>query len=310
MPADDYADWGALAALQTFITNLNLASQTLQATAAEIAAEIAETGVPLLAAPVALYNNGEHTIAAGVTGYAVPNTASETITSMAGYLSYELQVSLTVDSTADVPFVTYHLSWYGDSAGDYLLYRETWTIPGSSNAALVTLGTGPVKGAYLEITVDNESSAHSQYIDSFWLYGNARPSPGREPDWRTLISSGYTVPNYVTPTQGNNTDGILGIFPSVTIAASGTEYLLFGMFNGQANITFIIDAGTSPSYQVTQYAQIAGYRANTIGESLVYTTQAGFTANSARSPLILQVTNKNASNSITLYVTGVIVSQL
>ena len=44
MTADDYPDWGALAALQTFITNLNLASQTLQATATEIADAIASAG--------------------------------------------------------------------------------------------------------------------------------------------------------------------------------------------------------------------------------------------------------------------------
>jgi len=44
--ATDYPDWGALAALQTFITNLNLASQDLQASATAIADAIAAAGVP------------------------------------------------------------------------------------------------------------------------------------------------------------------------------------------------------------------------------------------------------------------------
>lgn len=42
----DYSDWGGLQTLQSFLTSLNLASQSLQASANDIASAIASAGVP------------------------------------------------------------------------------------------------------------------------------------------------------------------------------------------------------------------------------------------------------------------------
>jgi hypothetical protein len=305
-----YPDYQALNDLKTFITDLSLATTTLQATAEQIANEIEAIGVPLLAKPVNLYDSGEITVAAGETGHVIDNASGDALTDMGPYLSYELAITQVCDSTADVPFLTYNFNWYGDSAGTKLIYQDKWTLPGSSNAALETIGAGPVRAAYLQVTMNNESQAHAQYMDSFYLYGNARPSPMLQPDFRTLINSGYTVPGFNLPSKGNNTDGILGIFPSLTIAASGKAYIMCGTYNGQSNVTFIPISGGSPDYQVTQYAQIAGYELNTIGDSLVETGDLSFTANSPRSPMIFEVKNLSASASIELYIIALAIPQL
>ena len=142
----DYPDWGALAALQTFITNLNLASQTLQATATEIAAEIEATGVPLLGNPVELYAQSSVVLAAGASNQVLDNTSSAALTPMGGYLAYDVSIGQTCNASSGAPFITYRLDWFADNSTNYLMWQEYWTIPSASNLELFSWGTGPVRG--------------------------------------------------------------------------------------------------------------------------------------------------------------------
>jgi len=298
--ATDYPDWGALAALQTFITNLNLASQTLQATAAEIAAEIAATGVPLLGNPVALYNATVISVPAATTGQNIDNESSGTVTAMGSYLSYDVCIAAECNASSTVPFLVFDLIWYVSSSGDNVSYAERWIVPASSSGAtLFIYGTGPVHGAYLQIQVSNHDPSYAATIEKILLYGNSRPSPEPRPDWRCEYA-GNTVPGYTIPQQGANRDGVLGYWAG-TLAADATATLLCGLYNGQVALSAGV-SGTSPDLQVTPQGYLQGTSVVDVWQQYQVGTEADQFSTLLyvpRTPLILALSNQNASDSVT-----------
>jgi len=302
----DYPDWGALAALQTFITNLNLASQTLQATATEIAAEIEATGIPLLGNPAQVYAATSVNVPAGAANQVIDNAAGGGVAAMAGYLSYDIAITVSPNASSAAPFLTVRLAWYAQSGGTILLYDEQWTVPASTaSGGMLVCGTGPVRGAYLQITVTNEDGTYAQTLNTLYLYGNSRPAPEPEPDWRnTTITA--AVPGYTVAAGGGNTDGIIGFF-TATLAASGTATLLCGLYNGPALVAVIV-AGTSPDLLVQPQWYLSGFGLRRLDQSYNIGTEAlseSFTVNCPRSPLVLSLTNDNASDSVTYVITVV-----
>jgi len=296
MPAD-YPDWGALAALQTFITDLNLASSTLQATASQIADEIAATGVPLIGAPVALYNTGYTVISAGASDQVIDNAAGSGMTAMSQYLSFDLHANQTCGYLNTVPFATYTLHWYADSAGDYELYRETWTTSlEDSGAGTNLVGSGPVRGAYLQVTVTNESGSYSFNINALYLYGNSRPAPEPVTDLFTYPTQ-LATPGFTVCTAGVGTDGLVGYWAG-TLAASGTVNLLAGLKFGQLFMG-VIASGTSPALTVQPQAFVTGAGLTDTGQSATYdATPGSLYVNAIRSPTVLALTNTNGSDSV------------
>jgi len=309
MAVTDYADWGALAALQAFITDLNLASQTLQATATQIADEIEATGVPLLGQPSELYSAGSLAVAAGASGQVIDNSSSAAVTDMAGYLSYDVHIRAESNASSSSPFLTFTLGWYGDAAATLPMNRETWTMPcNSANGGTSVIGTGPVRGGYLQVSVTNEDATYGQTIAGLQLYGNSRPAPEPVADWRTYPID-VSVPGYTVPTYGQNVDGILGIFPGLVIAHGTTDYLLCGLFNGTASANFVVTDGTSPEFTITQVALISGAGIQALGDALAVTGNTSVVSYGARTPIIYEVENTSASNSVTLDVSVVAASR-
>ena len=304
----DYPDWGALAALQTFITDLNLASSTLQATAAQIAAEIAATGVPLLGNPVELYAQSSVVLAAGASNQVLDNTSSAALTPMGGYLAYDVSIGQTCNASSGAPFITYRLDWFADNSTNYLMWQEYWTIPSASNLELFSWGTGPVRGAYLQVAVTNEDGTYSNEINSFVMYGNSRPAPEATSDWRSTVISSRNIPGYTVPTSGLSADGVLGAF-SGSLSAGLSRNLIASGYFGQCLLGFTV-AGTSPSLTVQPAAYLTGHGITDIDQYYVPgPTALGGSApiNLPRSPLILQLTNNNASNSVTYAISAVTV---
>jgi hypothetical protein len=296
----DYQDWGALAALQTFITDLNLASQTLQATAEQIAAEIAATGVPLLGNPAELYSQASLAVTAGASGQVIDNTASAALTAMGGYLSYDVAITPKNTGSATTPFVTMTLSWYGDAAGSVLIYQEMWTVPAASSGAYYVIGSGPVRGAYLQVTVTNEDATHGQQLAAFALYGNSRPAPEPEPAWFTVPSGSPAVTGYTLTDSGHTTDGMLLHYHGNLTAGSSVN-LLGALYFGQQGLDVSV-SGTSPSLSVSPQAYVSGKGLVDIWASFVVGTEADTSQQliyTPRSPLVLNLVNNNASNGVT-----------
>jgi len=302
--ATDYPDWGALAALQTFITNLNLASQTLQATATEIADEIAATGVPLLGNPVELYNTTSYTLAAGASATVIYNAYGQTLAPMSDYLSYDISVSALCDASSADPFVTLRLDWFANDTTDYLLWREYWTLPAASNTAIFSWGSGPVRGAYLQVLLTNEDATYTQNIGQLVLYGNSRPAPEATPDWRSNVISGLTVPGYTVPNTGLAPMGAPGYF-SGSLAKSASLSLIAGIYYGEVNLQVTV-TGTSPDLAVTPSTFMTGHGVQQISGTFNVGTEADSQSAqywSPSGPLIIALTNENASDSVSYVIT-------
>ena len=304
--ATDYPDWGALAALQTFITNLNLASQTLQATAAEIADEIEATGIPLLGNPTGLWTTVSNlNVPAGASQQLIADDAGSDYASVSEYLSYDAWIQASCTSGSAAPFLTFFIYWYATAAASFPLWIEKWTCPFGTSLAPQVIATGPIRGAYMAIGVTNEDASNAFTINKLKVYGNSRPAPEPEPDWRnTLIAS--AVPGFTVPSAGANTDGVVGYFTG-TLAASATASLLCGLYNGPLLISVTV-SGTSPDLAVAPQCYISGTGLKSIYQVLNVGTEAdsqSFTLNAPRSPVVLALTNDNASDSVTYTITAV-----
>jgi len=342
--ATDYADWGGLDALQQFLTSLNLAVQSdqataaaigsavgtavgdlnlavqadqataaqiasaisglglatasLQATATQIADELAAVGIPLLGNPAAIYSNTNNlNVPAAAAGQVIAPDAGGSVVSMGNYLSYDLFTDPACNAASTAPFLTFDLWWYLDSGGNFLSYAERWTVPTGTANEPYTLGTGPVRGAYLKVSVSNEDATYAQTIGKFKLYGNSRPAPEPVSDWQTVFNAA-TIPGFTHAAAGDTRDGLVGYWTG-TLAASGTVKLIAGLKFGQLFLG-VIASGTSPALLVQPQAYIHGNGLLDTGQSATYNANPGsLYVNNPRSPAVLALTNTNASNSVT-----------
>lgn len=258
-------------------------------------------GVPLLGAPENLSMTGTGVIAAGANQVAVPLNSAN-INNVGGFLSYYVHIRATCNSASTVPFLTYILTWYQDSAGSVPLYRERWTLAQNAlSGGTSVFGVGPVRGAYLGVTCTNQDTVNSQTINGMQFTFSSRPSPSLQPDWRT-VNPTSSIPGYTVPGHGNSDDGVLGLFAIASLAASTTDNCVFGLFNGQAQLTVTVTAGTSPNFTCFPAAFLDGTPVpEVIGEPLSFNAVGSATETLflPRSNLILQCENLSASNAIT-----------
>lgn len=257
-------------------------------------------GVPLLGAPENLAMTGSGVIAAGASQVAVPLNSAN-INAMGNFLSYEMHLRATCNGASTVPFLTFLLTWYQDLAGTVPLYRERWTIAVNALSGGTSIfATGPVRGAYLGVTVTNQDGTNSQTINGMQFTFSSRPCPSLQPDWRT-VNPNATIPGYTPPTHGNSDDGVLGLFSIANLAANATVNLVFGLFNGQSELVTTVTAGTSPNLQCVPSAFIDGLGvpgAIDAPFTLTSTSSARVNVSIPRSNLILVCTN-NGMNPVT-----------
>jgi len=233
MTADDYPDWGALAALQTFITNLNLASQTLQATATEIADAIASAGTPLL--------GGFTTESSGTAALTASGTDTVTITPRGP--GYQIGLFPTYHSSnGSNPFVQVTVSWLDPVTGN-TLGKQNWVIAvGEFGGHQVVTGRGPVEGPELEIEFTNLDSAEA--VDVVYNVQAMTQTAARH-DWRQTGT--VPVPGFSAgPGDGLGlgvTGLILGCGSGTTIAANGQLTYLLPLYAGMAGLNITADAG-------------------------------------------------------------------
>lgn len=231
--AADYADWGGLPALQQFIASLNLASQTLQATAAQIAAEIAIEGAPLL--------SGFTSLGGGLV--ALPAGGSNTVTMNTKFPAYQMFLNQTYHAAAgSSPFLSVHMNWRDPVTGQTLGFGKWGLAVPVAGAPFDTLGRGPSQGPQLQVTFTNLDSA--QPVDVNYQFSGMTQYAQRD-DWRSDGPNG--VPGFTAfPSQ---MFGLVQGMTDPTITAGGSQTYLLPLYTGQVQLQVFTSA--SVSFSVT-----------------------------------------------------------
>lgn len=285
----DYADWGGLTALQDFLNGLNLASSSLQATAAQISAAVAAAGVPLLHGVTNRLNavpggSGAITVAHGATQFPfIPTIAKP---------GYVVSISGTTASAATVPFAGVSLFWK-DSVTGAQTAQENWFVPVTQGGTLGVYGKGPVKGNECSLGITNYDPAQSMTLDvQFW---ETTHHVSRD-DWRS------STPNNVPGFTAANSDpfaGILANANTVAFAAGATSTLLLPLYSGAALLN--VEQTASQTLTISVYPLDAGLGI-TVTPPIYQTSSSAISIGPQlltlpRCPCILQI--KNTGSSLT-----------
>lgn len=268
-------------------------------------------GVNLLAVPVEVTASTPITVPAATVGQVV-NLAGNAVTFVNNYLTYEIHARFSSVSASTVPFSTFLLTWYADAAASVPLYRERWTVATNAVSGGTSIfGTGPVRGAYMQLTVTNEDPTNAMTINGLQIVLNSRPFPNISPDWRT-VNPQESIPSYLVPTIGNSDDGILGIVSAVSIPANTTDNFVFGLFNGSVSVTVEAPGAGTINLAVTPTAFVSGSGGRSqVGNALSFTSGGSQSEmlNLPRSNLILQCANALPSTAQTINIAVVAASQ-
>jgi len=254
-----------------------------------------------------LYNTAVAFNVPANTSQQILNSSGNYITFVGSYQSYEIWFKTSQPYLATKPFVTVTLHWFADAGGAFEMYRETWTTAiEDTGAGINNIGQGPCRSAYLGITALNEDPSVAMSFYDFFLTASARPCPMLQPDFRNYPLN-LTVTQYQVPSAGGNVDGILGIF-SGTLAANNSTKLLCGLYNGSIEIAYNI-SGTSPDLIATPYAYVSQSGLQPIAPFLGFTSilSASQQVSAPRGPIVIELTNNSAANSVN-YAISVIAS--
>ena len=255
-------------------------------------------GVPLLGNPVTQSSASmPSTIAASGTLTVVSNLNLE------GFLSWDLHMTAECNAASLNPFVTLNIQWLSASGGT-VMWDEIWTVAADETATNQTIGGGPVRAGFLTMVITNLDSVNSLTIETFVLQASSRPYA--DPDTNLITqNAGGVNPVYTKPSHGSNLDGVVGYWTG-TLAANASAELIGGMNNGTENAIVSV-SGTSPNLAVTISTIINGFAI-----PCTPTFDVGTEADSQsivfyqpRGALIVNLTNNNASDSVTYIVTVV-----
>lgn len=269
---------------------------------------IAVTGVPLLANPVQAYMVQGQNLPAGSNNNVLLDTAAQPVTDLSAALSYEVRGVIQSNAASLVPFCRLRFEWWADQAMQFLLYRDEWIIPcGDTNQGPTTYGSGPVRGGFLRVLVDNWDTVNAMTVNDFELYLSSRPCQFKQPDLRSANVNAHN-PAYSVPGDGDNFDGLVGAIRNGALAAGQTVSWLFGLYNGAIDIQASV-TGTTPNVSMTpQYWSKHSNQLLPLGNVVTLTGAA--LSQSARVvtprwPLILTFAELSGANPANVFVTAV-----
>jgi hypothetical protein len=257
---------------------------------------VAGQGAPLSAAPEPVY---------AVTGLAVGAGATVTLTgvngaaqaSVARRTAYDLQLQFQAGASPSFPFATARLQWF-DQTGDYAIAEEDWTVPmGSSTDVLRIRGSGPMRGALMQVQLVNLDS-ETDTLASLTLYASSRPQTGS--DWRHNPQT--ACPGYATPTAGAGFDNCLGSLSSVSLLPSTSAKYLLGLFAGNVFVRAQANNATAGMVNFALRANVDNSGYNTLMNDV--SGSGGEILNSMifpRAAVELDITNNDPSDTAALF---------
>lgn len=209
---------------------------------AQIAAQIAAAGVPLIGAPVLQYLVQGQTVAPGAQAI-LQTTGGAGLAMDTGALSYDLLWQCNAGGGSTFPFLQVDLFWF-NSAGIRAVGQETWVIPMAAAAGSLQIrGSGPVRGQTLQVNVTNLDTVAAT-ITTFELFTSSRLQGVS--NWQCPAPRGTQVPPGFTPwSAGAGFDATLGMLNQATLAAPSSQSYVLGMFAGRAQIRAKATGATS-----------------------------------------------------------------
>lgn len=196
---------------------------TLSPSPAQIAAQIAVSGVSLLAKATAL---GSRTAATGLAGGGGTATLLNGVS--ISQTGYEFSISAEQNSAANVfPLIEVIMSWSDSVTGQTTAVDHFYTSASSqaSGVSLITVGTGPTKGDTLTVTLTNINASPVNY--TFTAAQNSRVYARDDWHWigykgqaGAVRLSGVTDPQYSETEQNllvNHFDSAIANATSLTV---------------------------------------------------------------------------------------------
>lgn len=276
-----YPDWGALNQLTTFLTDLDLAVATNQATATEIATAIGTLGLAVQAdqatasaIATAIGALGLATdslqataaqISAAIAAEGVPllhgyqlitNNTTWTAAAVSSYFSsiytlpspgYQFAIQVTIaNAAAGNPFPRVVLSFLTAPSGGVKVDEIDFYVPATSSGDYWIYGGGPAPTPYVQVEVQNFDGTYG--LSGQYLLGSSTLQRNRH-DWRCL--PGGTVPGHTLPPISNPNALILAATSTggLTIAAASSETYVLPLYSGQAQLSALLGTTPNPGVQ-------------------------------------------------------------
>lgn len=215
--------WG-LTSAGTAVVQVTPGAEQPTASPAQIAAQIALSGVSLLSRPTVVAK-------VAATGVAASGTVTLINAAPITQTGYEIAVTAQIPAAATVPAGDYVLTWT-DSVSGQVVSTEKWRLAASSAAAQQYCGTGPTKGDTLTLAVTNLDPAQI-LTAAVTLTQNSRTYI--RDDWRQLTFS--AVPTFTNASYDPARNILVSTTPAVGAGAGATR--IMALYAGKVTFCFI-----------------------------------------------------------------------
>ena len=313
----DYADWGGLSELQSFLTGLGLAVQTDQATAAAIGTAVGDA-VAALDLAVAADQATASAISASIAAAGVPllhgyqlveNDTTWTAGAAGSYFSgvytlpspaYQFAIQVTISSaSATIPFPRIGLSFFTAASSGVKVDEADFYIPATSSGDYWIYGAGPAITPYVQVGIKNLDPTYT--LSGQYLIGSSTIPRSRH-DWRSL--PGGTVPGYTQPPVSDPTSLILGGSPAAgtSVGAGDLVTYLLPLYAGQVYFTASLSVTPNPAaayeLQTPSGLFVSGGLTEIWAESSTATLLTSQAIALPRAPTLLTFVNNNGASAI------------
>jgi hypothetical protein len=181
------------------------------------ATAISITGVPLLTLAGTLLTSQVFNIPAGGN----LNSAVLPITQ----LGYEISLACSIPVAATIPFIDVDMVWT-DPTGMITVAQEKWSLPCASTGTQTQIGSGPTKGAQLQLKFTNQDPAQIATVTAVVLSNSRVYSRDR---W---IPNGLAnIPTFIGP-AGDPRRETLALVDALSVGAGLTATRLLPPYHG------------------------------------------------------------------------------
>jgi len=209
-------------------------------------------------------------------------------------LSYDITLQIATTGTPTQPFLQVQMEWFNnDATGGIPVETQVWRCPiGNSPGTLIT-GTGPQRGQFLRITINNLDTISCTVA----IQVNSTSRNVAKHDWIWDAVSSVNIHAFVLASGGEFGNN-LGSVNAVSVPAGGQKKFLFGMRAGYAFVRFAAPAGSSMDYILNPEPQSDMGSAAMLNETIASTDKDfKVTVILPRSPFSITAINNDGVNA-------------